>query len=77
MGIDCYPYTTKEIKRLLFFRYGFYIALVIFCLSVVLTTYTTIAECIRFWVLIVTLSIYAFFAIGMIITERKFKKGMR
>lgn len=73
MGIDCYPYTTKDIKRLKFFRYGFYISLIIWMCGISFA-FSEASVMKKIIVIVVTLCIYLFFVIGKSVIEANFAR---
>ena len=71
-------YTFKDIPKIHilteFFKYGFYIALVIWMCGICFSTFYDGSVAIRIAVIVVTLSIYIFFVLGKAVVERKFGK---
>lgn len=72
MGIDGYPYTTKEIKRMKFFRYGFYISLAVWMCGICFTMFSEVSVIMKLIIIAVTLGIYLFFVVGKAIMEADF-----
>ncbi|MBD5548127.1 MAG: hypothetical protein HDQ97_12120 [Lachnospiraceae bacterium] len=71
-------YTFKGIPKIHilteFFKYGFYIALVIWICGICFSTFYDGSVAIRITVIVVTLSIYIFFVLGKAVVDNKFGK---
>ena len=71
-------YTFEDIPKIYklteFFRYGFYIALIIWMCGICFSTFYNGSTAIRVVVIVISLCIYIFFVIGKALVENKFGK---
>ena len=71
-------YTFKDILKIHklteFFKYGFYVALIIWMCGICFSTFYEGSAVIRITVIIVSLCIYIFFVIGKVVVESKYCK---
>lgn len=71
-------YTLRDIPKIHilteFFKYGFYVALIIWFCGICFSTFYAASATIRIAVIVVTLCIYIFFVIGKAVLDSKFGK---
>lgn len=69
-------YSFKDIPKIhrlgIFFRYGFYVSLIIWLCGICFVMFSEMAAGIKIAVIIITLGIYVFFVVGKVILESKF-----
>lgn len=71
-------YSFKDVVKIhrlsIFFRYGFYVSLIIWMCGICFAMFSEVSEGIKVAVVVITLCIYIFFAIGKGVMEQKFEK---